>query len=119
MNSLVKPLKTGKIVNTSGLVPVAHAVLVEPIQTALYSKIIEMPETVTARSMMVETVCRVIAVGSECWLKESQPRAAVGDKVMISQWTGHLVVGPKDKKQYRLINQDDIYAKIEENFDVR
>ena len=117
MSSLPK-VSTMPVVNTSGLEPLGHAVLVQPIRTELYSKTIVIPETVAERSIMVETVVRIIAVGPQAWSKYSSPWAKVGDKVMISKWTGHLCVGPKDGKQYRMVNQEDIFCKIEENLDV-
>jgi len=61
---------------------------------------------------MAEQRAIVIAVGPEAWIKEKHPRAKVGDHVMISAYAGMLTTGPKDNKQYRVVNANDIFLKI-------
>jgi co-chaperonin GroES (HSP10) len=100
--------------NTSGLRPLGRAVLVEPTENQLKATLIAIPETVKARSMMVETQARVIEVGSEAWSNEKSPRAKPGDLVMIARFSGHLCEGPRDRKAYRMVNCEDIFCAVEE-----
>jgi len=56
----------------------------------------------------------VIEIGSEAWADESEPRAKVGDRVMLAKYTGVMITGPGDGKQYRMVNDKDIFAQITE-----
>ena len=98
--------------NTSGLEPLGHAVLVEPYEPEIKQSLIHIPDPVRVRTMMVETRATVIAIGSECWGDEKAPRAKVGDKVFITAFAGYMVVGPLDGKQYRAINDRDLFMRI-------
>jgi co-chaperonin GroES (HSP10) len=100
--------------NTSGLIPVGHAVLVEPYEPEVKKSLIALPDAVKERSAMIETRAIVIAVGDAAWEDEKVPRAMVGDKVLISKFAGVMAQGPEDQKQYRLINDRDIYCRIKE-----
>jgi co-chaperonin GroES (HSP10) len=62
---------------------------------------------------MVEQRAIVIEVGSVAWHDEPVPRAKPGDKVLVAKFAGHMAVGTKDGKQYRFINDRDIFAAIE------
>ena len=106
--------------NTSGLHPVGHAVLVRPYKPEDLipsgSKLI-LPETVKQRQLLVENRAVVIEVGSECWIDEKEPRAKVGDHVYMTKMAGHIAIGlecgVKDGLAYRLINDRDIFCRIE------
>ena len=74
---------------------------------------IVMPDTVAERSAMIETRATVIEAGPLAWEEERVPRAAPGDKVLISKFAGVIVSGTKDGVKYRLVNDRDIYCKIE------
>lgn len=100
--------------NESGLVPKGRAVLVKPLEVEKKNSLIELPPTVRGRMDMVETKVEVIAIGPECWKDETQPRAQVGDIVLITAFAGAMAAGPKDGKTYRLINDRDIYCGVEE-----
>ena len=63
--------------------------------------------------MLAEQQALIIAVGSEAWNDESQPRAKPGDRVMISRYAGTIMQSPKDKQQYRVINANDVFCRIE------
>lgn len=56
----------------------------------------------------------VIEVGSEAWSDEREPRAVPGDRVMLAKYTGVMIPGPADGKQYRMVNDKDIFAQITE-----
>jgi len=100
--------------NKSGLIPLGHAVLVEPYEPQKKDSLIVMPETVKERSLMVETRATVVAVGPEAWSEEKRPRARAGDKVLISKFAGVMATGTADGKPYRLVNDRDIYCRIED-----
>lgn len=56
----------------------------------------------------------VIEVGPEAWQDEMGPRAVAGDRVMLAKYTGVMIAGPADGKQYRMVNDKDIFAQITE-----
>lgn len=55
----------------------------------------------------------IVEVGKYAWHDEVEPRASVGDKVLVSKFAGVLVKGTADGEQYRLVNDRDIFAAIE------
>ena len=99
------------IENTSGLEPVGRALLVEPYEPEVKDSVIILAESARQSGHMLEMRARVIAIGPNCWPDEP-PRCAVGDLVMVAKMSGALVVGPADKKQYRAINDRDVFLKI-------
>ena len=100
--------------NESGLRPLGRAVLVEPREAELKTTMIELPPSVRDRSILIEQRVAVIAIGPLAWKDEGQPRAIPGDLVMVTKFAGAFVQGPKDGKQYRLVNDLDIFCGIEE-----
>ena len=98
-------------VNGSGLAPLGRAVLVEHYEPERKASLLVMPDSVTERTVMVEQRAVVVEVGPACWPDEP-PRAAPGDRVLISKLAGYLARGPKDGKLYRLVNDRDIFARI-------
>lgn len=102
-----------EVKNTSGILPTGRAILVQPYEPEKASSIIEMPDSVQDRLRTIEQRAVVIAIGPSAWFDEPHRRAEVGDKVLISAYSGHMCVGTNDKKQYRLVNDKDIFAKIE------
>ena len=106
-------------VNTSGLTPLGCAVLIEPYEPEIKKSTLVIPETVGERTALVETRAIVIESGPEAWKDESQPRARPGDKVLITRFAGYMVKGVKDGKQYRLVNDRDIFCGLQEVSDGR
>lgn len=100
--------------NESGLHPLGRAVLVEPYEPEIKKSMIVMPDTVKERSAMVETRAIVLEIGPTAWDDEKVPRAKVGDKVLLSKFAGVVAVGIKDGKRYRLVNDIDIFCRLEE-----
>jgi co-chaperonin GroES (HSP10) len=100
-------------INVSGLKPFGHAVLVEPYEPEINKGVIAIPDTVSERTRMVETRARIIDIGPSAWDDEEQPRALPGQIVLISKYDGTLVIGPKDGKHYRLVNDKAIYCGVE------
>jgi co-chaperonin GroES (HSP10) len=100
--------------NETGLHPLGVAVLVEPYEPETKSSIIELPDTVKQRFAMIEARCVVIEVGPEAWIDEKQPRAQVGDKVLVTKYAGYAAQSPRDGKLYRLVNDRDVFCAIED-----
>lgn len=110
MNAVVKQ---DVFENTSGLVPVGVAVLVEAYEPEIKKSMIAIPETVAERTKIAETRAIVRAIGPYAWNEEPEPRAKIGDKVMIARFAGIAIKGPLDGKDYRIINDRDIFCRIE------
>lgn len=72
-----------------------------------------------ANMSTLEQNCVVVETGPACWPDESRPRAWPGDHVIVAKFAGHQRLGV-DGKQYRFVNDRDIFAGIEvpEGFDV-
>lgn len=98
--------------NKSGLSPRGHAVLIEPYEPEFKRSVIVIPDSVAEGTKMRESRGIVIAIGPSAWDDEKEPRAAVGDKVMISKYVGAFVTGPADGAAYRMINDRDIFCVI-------
>lgn len=101
-----------KVLNKSGLTPLGQAILVEPYEPQLKSQVIEIPISAKERMTMAEQRAVVIEIGPEAWKDEKQPRAQVGDKVMVAAYAGMITTGPLDGRQYRVINARDIFLRI-------
>lgn len=99
--------------NESGLKPLGRAVLVEPYTPERKEGLIVLPDEVLARQQTIDQRATVIEVGNSAWCDEPTPRAKVGDKVLIARYSGHMATGTKDGKQYRFVNDRDIFAAIE------
>jgi co-chaperonin GroES (HSP10) len=104
------------IENSSGLRPRGHAVLVRPSEDIQKKdSVIAIPTHVKERHLLLEDKVVVVEVGPMAWYDEKEPRAVPGDTVLISQFAGHMAIGPKDGLQYRIVNARDIFAVVEEN----
>lgn len=100
--------------NQSGLLPLGRAVLVEMVEpNKKKDSMIHIPELVKERSSVMEQHAVVIAVGPECWVDEKGPRCAPGDKVIVTKLAGYVTRGTADDRLYRLVNDRDIFCKIE------
>lgn len=97
--------------NGSGLRPLGRAVLVEHYEPEKRGSMIELPDVVKDRTLMVEQRAIVVEVGPACWPDEPA-RAQPGDRVLISKMAGYMAIGPADGKRYRIVNDRDIFAAI-------
>jgi len=97
---------------TSGLAPLGRAVLVKHYEPEKKSSLIELPDFVQDRALMVEQRAIVVEVGPACWPDEPA-RAKPGDKVLIAKMSGYMATGTADGKRYRLVNDRDIFCRIE------
>jgi chaperonin GroES len=101
--------------NNSGLTPLGRAVLLEPFKVERKTKGgIVLPDSVVQRDELAEQKARVVEVGPHAWRGET-PWAKVGDLIVFSKWAGHACVGPLDKKQYRVVNDNDIFMRFTES----
>ena len=97
--------------NESGLEPLGRAVLVRSYEPERKGGMIVVPDSVQERGAAIETRAVVVAVGPACWPDEP-PRAAPGDKVLISKLAGFVAKGTADGGIYRFVNDRDIFARI-------
>lgn len=104
---------TSPLTNTSGLVPLGRAILVKHYEPDRVGSLIELPDEVHGRMLMVEQRAIVVAIGPAAWPDEP-PRAKVGDRVLISKLSGYMAKGTADGQAYRIINDRDIFAGIVE-----
>lgn len=100
--------------NKSGVSPRGRAVLLKSYQPERAASLIALPPGVLESGMALEARAVVIAIGPHAWHDEPGPRCDVGEKVMVSQFAGKIVRGSLDDELYRLVNDRDIYAVIEE-----
>lgn len=98
--------------NNSGLFPLGRAVLIRPYTPERHTGLIQLPKDVESRSQMLEQRAQVVAIGPSAWHDEPQPRAKVGDKVLVSKFSGYMAEGTLDGEQYRFVNDRDIFAAI-------
>lgn len=98
--------------NNSGLAPRGVAVLIKPYEPERRGAQIVIPENVQGRMAMVDSRAIVVAIGPSAWHDEPTPRAMVGDKVLVSKFSGFMAKGPKDGEVYRLVNDRDIFCAI-------
>lgn len=97
--------------NKTGFKPVGRSVLTKPYDPELNRTVIAVPDHVKQLELMREMRVQVIEIGPHCWVDEP-PRAAVGDRVLVSKFTGVIVKSPLDGEFYRLVNDEDIFCQI-------
>lgn len=99
-------------INKSGLHPLGKAVLVLPFEEPKGSSLIVLPEAIRKNHQMLEAKVTVLEVGPSAWDDEVAPRASPGDMVLIAKHSGAMAQG-LDGKAYRLVNDRDIYCRLE------
>lgn len=103
----------GLPINPSGIRPKGHAVLGLPYEPPKRDSRIVLPETVRERTQMLQDKIRVVAIGAACWTDEPEPRAKIGDLVLIPYLAGRTVRG-KDEVIYRMVNDRDVMAETDD-----
>ena len=101
-----------EVTNTSGVAPLGRAVLVQYYEPERKGSLIYIPETVRKGEVLIEQRAVVVEIGPACWPNEPA-RAKVGDKVLIARMSGYAMTGPADGKLYRIVNDNDIFARID------
>lgn len=100
-----------QITNDSAFEACGQAVLCLPYVPEL-SQLIEIPDHVMELELTREMRAVVIDIGKGCWKDEAEPRARVGDRVLISKFSGAIVKCPLTGKLYRICNDRDIFTRI-------
>lgn len=105
-------------VNTSGFAPLDLRVLVlpDPIEEKVRSII--MPDSVIEQKKWAQARGTLVAVGDNAW-EEAKARApgfappCPGDRILYGKYSGQTIEGA-DGRQYQIMNDDDILARLEE-----
>lgn len=103
--------------NESGIQPVGHRVLVKTLKTdRVTGGGIIIPEPTADKNDKAQIKAIVIDYGATAWKAKGfgdEPWAQRGDTVLTGKFAGVMVKGV-DGVEYRLINDDDIQAKLVE-----
>lgn len=103
--------------NESGIKPLGHRVLVRAIITErMTTGGIVIPEPVAEKNDKSQIKAIVIDYGPTAWKAQGlgdEPWANAGDVVIIGKFAGVLLQG-KDGVQYRIVNDDELQARISE-----
>lgn len=101
----------------SGIRPVGHRVLVRTINTErVTGGGIVIPEATAEKNDKAQIKAVVVDYGETAWMAEGlggKPWAERGDTVVIGKYAGVFIKG-KDDVQYRIVNDDEIQARLEE-----
>jgi co-chaperonin GroES (HSP10) len=99
--------------NKSGFSATGHRLLLvgKQMETKTESGIVLMQKTAEAeRSLSVYAT--VVEIGHDAWSDKSTDYCAVGDEVLVGQYTGKFEVSPNDDIEYRFINDLDIISVV-------
>ena len=101
--------------NSSGIMPAGHRVLILPEQVdeITDSGIVLMTASQKEREALAQMYGLVVAMGNTCYNDQPAPWCKVGDRVSFAKYSGLLYTG-LDEKEYRVINDLDIVATVEE-----
>ena len=102
--------------NSSGITPVGHRVLILPEQIEETSSggIVLMTASQKDREALAQMYGLVVAMGTTCFADQPSAWCQVGDRVSFAKYSGLLYTG-LDEQEYRVINDLDIVAIVEEN----
>lgn len=105
--------------NFTGISPVGWKILIEVVTPTelqeFESKGLEIPETVKQRYTNATVVGLVVELGKDCYNDKDFPGGPwckPGDYVVMSPHTGVRIKSPKDGKDYRFINEDNIEGTV-------
>lgn len=103
------------MVNESGIRPKGHRILVLPNQIEEKSAggIILGTNSQMGREALAQMYGIVVEMGSTCYSDQPEPWCAVGERVSFGKYSGLIYTG-SDGKQYRVVNDLDIVALVEE-----
>lgn len=103
--------------NKSGVHPLGRAVLVRYFNPEVKSSIIALTKETVSRMNMLEQRAVVIEVGPACWPGEP-PRCQPGDRVLIARISGYqIALKEEGGDQYALVNDGDIFARLQDGVD--
>lgn len=105
--------------NPSGFIPLDLRVLVLPDPIEEKKGSILLPDSVKEANKWAQANGTIIAVGDNAW-EEAKARApafrppAPGDRILYGKYAGQKVTG-KDGRDYCIMNDEDIIARLEGN----
>lgn len=100
--------------NTSGIRPTGHILLVLPdeVEVTTASGIVLSTASQHEREEMAQTEGLVIELGNTAYLDQVAPWCEIGDRVIFAKYVGTVSKG-RDGRTYRLINDLDVKAILE------
>jgi co-chaperonin GroES (HSP10) len=100
---------------TSGIHPVGHRVLVLPevVEHKSAGGIILGTASQSQREQMAQVNALVVELGTTAYSDQPVPWCTVGQRVVIGKYAGLVKVG-LDEQLYRIINDLDVVATIDE-----
>ena len=98
--------------NVAGITPILDRVLIKPlvVENKTASGIIVSTEETSEREQLANTTGEVMAMGEDC----PTGIIEVGMKVAFAKYSGLMYKG-KDGKDYRMINYDNLVAKLDDD----
>jgi co-chaperonin GroES (HSP10) len=104
-------------INTSGINPVGHRLLVLPEEVEETSEggIIIAVGNQKDREQLAQIRGTVVAMGTTAYADQKDPWCKVGDFITFGKYSGLIYTGKetKDGKEYRVINDLDVVATHE------
>lgn len=102
--------------NTSGIQPLDLKVLVLPDAVEEKKGSLYIPETAQEREKYAMLKGTLVAIGENAWEEAAArspefTRPTPGDRILIAKYGGILVTGD-DGKEYRLMNDSDVTARL-------
>ena len=102
----------GKVLN-AGIKPCGNRIVVYPIpKERKTASGIVIPDEFANREDLAQIEAVVVDIGGTCWAND-EPWCKVGDIVLIAKYSGYVRKG-KDMRDYRVINDKDVVAIIED-----
>ena len=104
--------------NNSGIHPVGHRLLIQPLAL---DEVTESGIIIAGATIEMERLAqmrgRVVEAGSTAYSDQPEPWCKVGDLITFGKYSGLIYKGKetKDKLEYRVINDLDVVCKHEEN----
>jgi co-chaperonin GroES (HSP10) len=101
--------------NTSGFRATGHRLLLvgEQVEETTAGGLI-IPKRTAEATRDLSVMAIVVEIGQDCWFDKSTDYCAVGDRVLVGQYTGKFHKSLKDGKEYRFVNDTDIISPVED-----
>ena len=101
--------------NYSGVHPAGDRILIKPEEVEKTSEGgIILVDEYTEKQGLAQVFGTLVAAGVDAWSDYEKPFAKVGDRVLFAKYGGLMVTG-KDGVSYRLTNDTDITATVDED----
>jgi co-chaperonin GroES (HSP10) len=102
------------MINTSGIHPKGHRVLIlpDPVEEVTQSGIILSVGENRDRERLAQLKGTIVELGNTAWLDQPSPWANEGDHVIFGKYSGLIYQGDDDK-EYRIINDLDVVALVD------